>query len=128
MIRARQMTQPLDELKPVLSREEVLGLESAARSVRMEEPVLDYLLRIVERSRQREDLSAGVSPRGALVLTRLCQALALVRGRDYVLPDDVKELAAPCLAHRLTTRTGFRANLVEQYALVASILEEVRSP
>ena len=128
MIRARQSTSPLEDIGAVLTQAELLGLQDATRHVRMEDAVLDYLLRVVGRSREREDLSAGASPRGALVLSRLAQAYALVRGRDHVLPDDIKELAAPCLAHRLTTRTGFRADLREQYALVRSILEEVPSP
>ncbi|MBI3892792.1 MAG: MoxR family ATPase [Candidatus Wallbacteria bacterium] len=128
MIRAREKSSPLDELTPVVSRSELLHLQQRVTDVRMADSVLDYVLAIVERSRSREDLSAGASPRGALVLSRLCQAFALVRGRDHVLPDDVKDLAAPCLAHRLSTKTGFRADLLEQYKLVRNILEEVSSP
>lgn len=128
MIRARERSSPLEELTPVVSRSELLSLQQRVADVRMEDTVLDYLLAIVERSRNREDLSAGASPRGALVLCRLSQAFALVRGRDFVMPDDVKELAGPCLGHRLTTRTGFRADLAEQFKLVRSILEEVASP
>jgi MoxR-like ATPase len=85
----------------VLSGEDVLALQEAVGGVRVDPALEDYLLEIVEQTRRHEALALGVSPRGAQALFRAAQAHALVDGRDYVLPDDVKRLAAPVCAHRV---------------------------
>jgi len=88
-------------LNPVLSVEELLGLQDSIDHVRMDESLVDYLLAIVRATRETDRLALGVSPRGALALHRAAQAHALVQGRDYCQPDDIKRLAVPVLAHRL---------------------------
>ncbi len=85
----------------ILSAEEVLLLQSHADAVSVDDAVVDYMLAIVERTRAHESLSLGVSPRGAQGLYRATQALALLEGRDYAIPDDVKRLAGPVFAHRV---------------------------
>lgn len=128
MILARQTGSPIDDLTPCLSPRELRGIQDVAASIKVEEAVLEYMLDIVERTRKRDDLSAGVSPRGALGLFKVSQAFALVMGRDHVIPDDIKRLAPSALAHRLTSRTGFRGGLESQYGLVEEILEQVAAP
>ncbi len=96
--------EPVDDLEPVLDGDQVLGLQQKVRDVRVEHSVNDYLLDLVTATREDESLDLGVSTRGALTLYRAAQALALVEQRDYVVPDDVKRLAIPTLAHRVICR------------------------
>ncbi len=96
--------EPVDHLKPVLSGEEVAAMQQAVREVRVDDSLSDYLLDLVESTREHPDVHLGASTRAALALYRASQALALIRGRDYVVPDDVKRLAVPVLSHRLLIR------------------------
>jgi MoxR-like ATPase len=95
----------LPALGPVIEAADVLALQDAADQVRADESVLDYLLALVTATRTTPLLSLGVSPRGSLALLRAARAQALADGRDYLVPDDVKSLAVPALAHRVLTRT-----------------------
>jgi MoxR-like ATPase len=101
VVLAQRTLHPLESLKPVLAGPDVKRLQAAAREVRIEDPVLDYVLDFVRRTRESRHLSLGASPRGTVALTRAAQAHAFLSGRDYVLPDDVKALAVPVLAHRV---------------------------
>jgi MoxR-like ATPase len=102
-------TQPgrnaLAELRPVMTAQEVVALQDAGPKVRLDASVLDYILDLAEATRRDEQLHLGVSPRGALALTQAAQASALLNGRDYVIPDDVKGLFIPCCAHRVISKT-----------------------
>ncbi|MGH7428047.1 MAG: AAA family ATPase [Candidatus Methylomirabilaceae bacterium] len=106
ILRAPAASATLERLHPVLSAEELLGLQEIVERVRVEESLADYLMAIVEATRRHEGLTLGVSPRGALALYRAAQALALIEGRDYCIPDDVKRLALPVLAHRVLIKGG----------------------
>ena len=96
--------QPLAALQPVASAEDVLACAEGVRHVHVEEDVLRYMAAVCEAARDPEKVRLGPSPRALLALMRACQALAAIRGRDYVIPDDVKELAVPVLAHRIVLR------------------------
>jgi len=114
-----------------LSAADVLLLQDAVRLVTVEETIVDYMLGIVERTRSHESLALGVSPRGSQALFRASQALALIEGRDYVVPDDVKRLAAPLFAHRVVINT--RTTLVQRKAdaaerIIDEILTQVEVP
>src|SRR4051794_13753961 len=85
--------EPVDALRPVLTSDDVLQLQHAVRRVRVEDSIAEYLLDLVHATRKGDDLHVGVSTRGALTLYRAAQSLALVSGRDYVVPDDIKDLA-----------------------------------
>jgi MoxR-like ATPase len=91
----------LEAMGPVLDAEAVLGLQKRIDTVRVDESLLAYVLAIVHATRTHRALALGASPRGALALVRAARALALVEGRGYCLPDDVKRLAVPALAHRV---------------------------
>ena len=111
-------------VEAVLHAAEVAELQAAVSRVVVDEALVDYMLAIVEKTRRHELLALGVSPRGAQSLYRAAQALAMVEGRDYVLPDDVKRLAVPVFAHRVVVNT--RAALAARGAdLSDRILEEV---
>ncbi len=103
------LTQPgrfsLDNLKPVLTGQEVVELQDQCPKIRMDAAVVDYILDLVEATRNDDALHLGVSPRGALALTAACQASALLAGRDYATPDDVKSLFLVVCAHRVISKT-----------------------
>jgi MoxR-like ATPase len=108
----------------MISAEEVVRLQDAIHRVRVEESLVDYMLAIVDRTRNHESLVLGVSPRAAQALFRAVQALALVEGREFAVPDDVKRLAVPTFAHRVVINT--RTTLVPRRADTAErIIEEI---
>jgi len=111
-----QSLHPANEIQAVLTAQHVLDLQALVEKVRMEDSLLDYLLAIVQATRQHEMLSLGVSTRGTLALSKAAKALALVRDRDYCLPEDIKELAPTVLSHRvmLNRAQGVRTNSFEQ--------------
>ncbi|HTV23573.1 MAG TPA: MoxR family ATPase [Polyangiaceae bacterium] len=101
MLYARQSRDPLDGLDPIATRDDLLAMQAAVREVEVKTPVGRYLLSLVTATRGHTDVVLGASPRGALALFRAAQARAYVHGRPYVTPDDVQQLAAPVLGHRL---------------------------
>jgi MoxR-like ATPase len=119
------------EVSTGLTAEDVVQLQDAVDQVAVEEAIVDYLLAIVERTRNHESLALGVSPRGSQALFRAVQALALAEGRDYAIPDDVKRLAVPLCAHRVVINT--RTTLVQRRAdagerIIEEILSQVEVP
>ena len=96
--------EPVDKLGPVLNADQLEQLQRSARNVRVDDSINDYMLDLVQATRSHEQLQLGVSTRGAITLYRAAQSLALVEGRGYVIPDDVKRLAIPALAHRLVVK------------------------
>jgi MoxR-like ATPase len=109
---------------PVLGLADLLGLQEAAQNVRVDNSVAQYMLAIVARTRESDALSLGVSPRGSQALYRAAQALALVEGRDYAVPEDVKRLAVPVFAHRVAVNS--RMALAQRGSDPATrILEEI---
>lgn len=119
---------PLDSLGPVVSAEDLAACQQAIRSVHVDEKVRRYITQIVHGSREHEDLSLGGSPRASLALFRTSQAMAAVRGRNYVEPDDVKRVAAPVMVHRLIVRPESRLRKITAAAVVEDVLGEVPVP
>ncbi len=119
---SHRLNEPVEDLQPVISIEQLIDLQRQVREVTVEESVADYLLDIVEATRHCEELHFGVSTRGALCLYRAAQALALIEGRDFVAPDDVKRLAVPVLAHRVITRGFLQAG---QRAIIEALIERL---
>jgi MoxR-like ATPase len=114
-----------------LGAEDVIQLQDAVHRITVEETLVDYMLAIVERTRTHESLALGVSPRGSQALFRAVQALALIEGRDYAIPDDVKRLAAPLFAHRVVVNT--RTTLAQRRGeagerIIEEILSQVEVP
>jgi MoxR-like ATPase len=121
--------EPVDNLQPMLTCEQIVSLQGDVRQVKVEDSINHYVLDIVESTRKCDDLHIGVSPRGALALYRAAQASALVAGREYVVPDDVKSLAVPVLAHRVNSKGylhGGQREAVE--ALIERLVDEVHVP
>ena len=102
--------EPVEALQSVLDAASIARLQDAVRMIRVDKSMYDYVLDIVAATRGAEDLHVGVSPRGAISLCRAAQATALMEGRDYVVPDDIKGLAVPALAHRVISRGHLRTD------------------
>jgi MoxR-like ATPase len=120
-----------EDLAPVLSAQDVLEAQSAASRVHMDESLLDYIMSIVETTRQSEFLLVGISPRGSLALHRAGQALAYYEGRDYCIPDDIKRLALPALAHRVIVSSKYSSpykRSEEAETILAEILRNLTIP
>jgi MoxR-like ATPase len=121
--------EPVDQLRPVLSAADLLSLQRTVRGVRVEDSLTDYLLELLAATRCHPDVYLGGSTRASLALYRAAQALALVEGRDYAVPDDVKRLAGPVLAHRILPRTARQAGTSDAAeAIVADIVATVGIP
>ncbi|MBC7223584.1 MAG: MoxR family ATPase [Anaerolineae bacterium] len=119
---------PLEELSPVVSADEVVAMQQAVRAVRVEESVREYLVRVVRATREHPSVHLGVSPRGTLALYRTAQALAALRGRTYVLPDDVKALVPHVLTHRILISPQTRLRGRTPQEVVQEIVEQVPVP
>ena len=119
---------PLEKLEPVVSAEELLDWQVRVRDVRVDEDVRRYIVRVVRVTREHPAIELGVSPRGTLALYRTSQALAALRGRDYVIPDDVKHLVPYVLTHRIiiSPQTRLRGRTPEE--VIGEVVGEVPVP
>ena len=118
--------QPLEELTPVAEVREIAEAAKLCAQCEVSKDIMRYMAAVCEAARSPEKVRLGPSPRALLALMRCCQALAAIRGRDYVIPDDVKELAEPVLAHRIMMRSIGSSG--DNAAFVRSVLNTVRTP
>ncbi|HXG12080.1 MAG TPA: MoxR family ATPase [Gemmataceae bacterium] len=128
MLQRLQYGHPIDELTPVVSAAEIIACQEAVREVFVDDKVRRYLLEIIQATREHEDLQLGASPRASIALFRTAQALAAISGRNFVLPDDVKRLVQPVLAHRLILRPESRLRKKTAASILKEILDEARVP
>ncbi len=124
IVRQREVP-PLDVLQPVTNPDEFTAMQQAITQVHVSEAALDYLLTVVEATRTHRDLYLGASPRGSMSLFRTAQALAVVNGQDFVLPDHIKQLAAQVLGHRIIVRPEARISGVTADDVIAEIIDAV---
>jgi len=131
IVTGMRSSEKLAAMTPVLNGDEVASLQERVERVRMESSLQEYLLEIVERTRASDRFQLGVSPRGAIALYRCAQAMAVVEGRDYCVPDDIKRLAAACFAHRVILSSRRRDggwSTAETAEAVAELIESVSVP
>jgi MoxR-like ATPase len=128
MLERLRAAHPISSLKPVVSPKEVVACQQAARDVHVDTKVRNYILQLVHTSREHPDVALGGSPRASIALFRVAQVMAAVRGREFVLPDDVKQLVQPVLAHRLIVRPESRLRKVTATQIVQEIVDEVAVP
>jgi MoxR-like ATPase len=119
----QKRTHPLEELEVVCGVEELRELQTAVRDIYVDSTVSDYIVRLVNGTRNHPDVYLGASPRGSLALYRAGQAMAALLGRDYVLPDDIKALAEPALAHRLIIKTSSSIHDVQAAQVIRELLD-----
>ncbi len=121
--------EPIDELEQIINPGDVLSLQAAVHDVRMDEGLAGYLMDIVEATRRSPELHVGASPRGGLFLYRAAQALALIEKRDFVIPDDIKRLASPVLAHRVIGKSFLQDGEAGQSdQVIRNIVDQIPVP
>ena len=118
----------LDGIEAIATVEDILTLRKQVQQTQVEDNILDYLLNLVERTRQHPDLALGASPRAAVAWLNAAKANAYLSGRDYVIPDDLKEVAAPLLRHRLILKPEAQLDNVRLDEAIASILKQIPVP
>ena len=124
-----RVSEPVEELQPAIGIDQVVQLQNAAREVTIDDAINEYLLDIVAATRESDELHVGVSTRGVLCLYRAAQALAIVEGRDYVVPDDVKKLCVPVLSHRVITKGYLHGRYTQAVeALIHRLVEQIPTP
>jgi len=130
LLRAGGAQDALDHLEPVLEAQEVMELQERVATIHVNESLVDYLMHIVHTTRNHPEVSIGVSTRGALTYFKSCQALAMVSGRDFVIPEDIKRLAGPVLSHRIVMkdRRTARGDSTPEQKFIARILGEIPVP
>jgi MoxR-like ATPase len=121
--------QPVDSLSAVTNADEVLELQKLVQAVNVENSLAEYMLELTTRTRSHAELTLGVSTRGALTLYRAAQAIAFVEGRNYVIPDDIKQVAIPVLAHRVVCRGVLREGHRQRATqILKSLMDSIAVP
>jgi MoxR-like ATPase len=131
ILRDRERENPLEFVRAVMSEEDILHLQRLVSEVRVDDALVEYLLAIVEQTRQNETIELGISPRGTLALFRSAQALALVEGRDFCIADDIKRLILPAFAHRIIVNsrsTNLKHKTREAEQILHDILQKTSVP
>ena len=128
LIRDRQTEDPMDHVAEALSRNELLWLQRETREVSMSDEIVAYITRLAVATRESELTELGISPRGALSLSRMARACAFLRGRDYVLPQDVQEVFSDVCAHRILLSQKARSEGQRETAVLAGLLRETKLP
>jgi MoxR-like ATPase len=128
MLEMLQRSHPLNALEPVVTAQELVTCQKAVREVHVDPKVRQYLMQIVHLTRENEDLALGGSPRASIALFRTGQAMAAIRGRNYVQPDDVKRIASSVLTHRLILKPESRLRKVTAEQVVQDVIDEIAVP
>ena len=128
MLDMLQHKHPLDDLKPVVTAEELIACQRAIRGIYVDRKVREYLTQIVHETRESEHLSLGGSPRASIALFRTSQAMAALRGRRFVQPDDVKRIVQPVLNHRLILKPESRLRKIATEDVVKEVMSEIAVP
>jgi MoxR-like ATPase len=128
MLQRQMLRHPIEDLESVTSAAELQQLQQAVRGIHVDGQMQRYIVHIVGLTRDHADVYLGASPRGSLALMRASQARAMLAGRDYVIPDDVKALASAALAHRLIMSPEARMRNATAQAVIRTVLQEVPVP
>ncbi|KFN09876.1 AAA domain-containing protein [Paenibacillus macerans] len=128
LLRSHSQGQPADQLQPVTTMEEIAAIQQEIRDVYLSEALADYLLDIVRRTREHQDVLLGASPRASLAFVAAAKAYAFLQERDYVLPDDIKTLAPYVLGHRILLRPESRLGQVHAAQVLEQIMRQVQVP
>jgi MoxR-like ATPase len=128
VIEQQEQAHPIDSLEAVATPKDVIGLQEAAKEIYVDRAVREYIVNLTEATRDHRDVSLGASPRASLGLFRAARALALVLDRDYVIPDDIKTLAASVTAHRIILSPSARMRGVRSVDLVSDLLNTITVP
>jgi MoxR-like ATPase len=128
MLQRLQKSHPIDDLASVANAAEVLACQEAVRDVHVDDKVRKYLLEIVQATREHNEVLLGGSPRASIALFRTAQAMAIINGREFVLPDDVKKMVMPVLGHRVILRPESRLRKITVASVIREIMDEISVP
>lgn len=128
LLQRLQKGHPIDDLPPVARAEDIIAAQDSIRDIHVDDKVRNYILQITHATREHEDVLLGASPRASIALFRTAQALAAIGGRDFAIPDDVKRMAQPILAHRIILKPESRLRKRTPNALVHEIVSDVAVP
>ncbi|KAA1261769.1 ATPase RavA [Rubripirellula obstinata] len=128
MLEMLQHQHPVDTLQPVAQATEIVRAQQIVKKVRVDPKLRGYLLQIISQTRSHEDLALGGSPRASIALFRCAQAMAAIRGRNYVLPDDLKKIIEPVMNHRVILRPESRLRKVSTESVIDEIVSEIAVP
>jgi len=128
IIEQQELEHPILDLKPVVQPQDIINLQNSAKSIYVDGLIRQYIVNITSLTRNREQIALGASPRASLGLFRASRSLALLKGRDYVIPDDVKNLVAPVLAHRLILSPAARMTGISTFQILSDLLEFIPVP
>ncbi len=128
ILRSHRSEDPLRRIEAVMGEQDILEMQQAAAQIHVDDTLYDYIVQIIQATRSHKDIYLGCSPRGTLALFNNCRALALIRGREYVIPDDVKELAHCTLTHRLILKSEARIQGKMPDTVIAEVLKSIRVP
>ena len=128
IIRGRKTENPMESVQCAVSAEEILELQRETMRVTIKDEVIEYITDLAKQSRENEYIQLGISPRGALAVSRMARACALLRGRDYVIPEDVQEIFKDVCAHRILLSQKARSERITADAVLEELLKEVPMP
>lgn len=128
MLQAQQRVHPIDQVHQVFGASDLLQAQSAIKEIYVDRLIQEYIVALVDATRRHPDVYLGASPRGSLALLKTAQAKAALRGRDFVSPDDIKELADPTLAHRIILSPAARLKHVDARVIVNEIVNSIPVP
>jgi len=128
MINSQRTQSPLEKIKPVISCSDILELQRVVREISIEDSVSRYLLTIIRATREDDRLRLGASPRSSLMISRCAQATAFINKRDYVIPDDIKSIAIPVLAHRIMLSSQSLHSGISKQEIINEIVEKTKVP
>jgi MoxR-like ATPase len=128
IVRAQILSHPIEDLESVLNPDDILGVRKQVRCTHISDAVMDYALALCAATRTHRAVELGASPRATIGLVRCAQARALIRGRDFVVPDDVKSLAVAALAHRIVIRSDYRFDRAKSPGIVAEVVQDTPVP
>jgi len=123
-----QLRHPLDDLEQIMTAEELIFIQQQVRTIHVDASIREYIVALANATRHHQNIYLGISPRGSLALLRAGQALAAIQGRGYVIPDDVKMLVKPTLAHRIIVTPAARVRSITPNAILDEILQSVAIP
>jgi MoxR-like ATPase len=128
ILNSHQHHHPLEDLTQIMTAEELVYIQQQVKNIHVDASILEYIVAIANATRNHQNIYLGVSPRGSLALFRAGQALAAMRGRSYVIPDDIKLLVKPTLAHRIIVTPSARVRSISSSTLLEEILQTVPVP
>lgn len=119
---------PIEKIEPVVTIEDIIKMRKEIEEIFVDESIQDYIVQITQGTRSHKDIYLGCSPRGTLALFNAGRALAYIRGRSYVIPDDIKELVLPAIAHRIIVKSEAKIQGKTEYSVLSEVMKSIRVP